>query len=82
MNFGWDVQKNVKSTRARPILNKILHHFDLKKKIPWINNKIFTKRWPQVAPILFSYEVSIVVPIDFMAILLTPASRHLFTANC
>ena len=37
-----------------------------------MNNKIFTKRGPQRAPLLFLYEVSIVVQIDFIAILLTP----------
>ena len=37
-----------------------------------MNNKNFTKRGPWGAPILFLYEVSIVVLIDFIAILLTP----------
>ena len=37
-----------------------------------INNKNFTKRGPQGAPLLFGYKVSIVVLIDFIAILLTP----------
>ena len=37
-----------------------------------MNNKKFTKREPQGAPLLFIYEVSIVDLIDFMAILLTP----------
>ena len=36
-----------------------------------MNNKNFTKR-PLWAPILFLYEVSIVVLIDFLAIILTP----------
>ena len=35
-----------------------------------MNNKIFKKRWPQGAPLLFLYEVSIVVLIDFIAIVL------------
>ena len=37
-----------------------------------MNNKNFTKRGPQGSPLLFLYEVSIVVLIDFIAILLTP----------
>ena len=37
-----------------------------------MNNKKFTKRGPRMAPLLFLYEVSIVVLIDFIAILLTP----------
>ena len=37
-----------------------------------MNNKNFTKKGPQGAPLLFLYEVSIVVLIDFIAILLTP----------
>ena len=36
-----------------------------------MNNKKFTER-PQGAPLLFLYEVSIVILIDFIAILLTP----------
>ena len=36
-----------------------------------MNNKNFTKRGHLGAPLLFLYEVSIVVPIDFIAILLT-----------
>ena len=53
-------------------LNQILHHFDLKKKIIRMNNKKITKRGPQGAQLLFLYEVSIVVIIDYIAILLTP----------
>ena len=41
-------------------------------KIPMMNNKKITKRGPQGAPLLFLYEMSIVVLIDFIAILLTP----------
>ena len=37
-----------------------------------MNNKNFTNRRPQGAPLLFLYEVSIVVLTDFIAILLTP----------
>ena len=50
-------------------LNKIL--FDV-KKTPMMNNKKITKRGSQGAQLLFLYEVSIVVLIDFIAILLTP----------
>ena len=39
---------------------------------PRMNNKNVTKKGPQRAPLLFLYEVSIVVLIDFIAILLTP----------
>ena len=52
-------------------LNQILHHFDL-NFFARMNNKNFTKRGPQGAQLLFLYEVSIVVLIDFIAILLTP----------
>ena len=37
-----------------------------------MNNKIFRKSDPQGAPLLFLYEVSMVVLIDFIALLLTP----------
>ena len=37
-----------------------------------MNNKKIPKRGPQGAPLLFLYKVSIVVLIDFIAILLTP----------
>ena len=37
-----------------------------------MNNKNVTKRGPQGAPLLFLYKVSIVVLIDFIAILITP----------
>ena len=48
--------------------NQILHHFDLTIFFPKMNNKKFTKS----GPLLFLYELSIVVLIDFIAILLTP----------
>ena len=51
-------------------LNQILHHFDLKKIYRMII-KNFRKRGPQGAPLLFLYEVSVVVLIGFIAILLT-----------
>ena len=37
-----------------------------------INNKNFMKMGPKGGPLLFLYEVTIVVLIDFIAILLTP----------
>ena len=40
-------------------------------KIPRMNNKKIRKRGPQGAQLLFLYEVSIAVLIDFIAILLT-----------
>ena len=36
-----------------------------------MNNKKIRKRGPQGAPLLFLYEVSIVILINFIAILLT-----------
>ena len=46
-----------------------------------MNNKNFTKKGPQGAPLLFLYEVSIVVLIDFIAILLTPGIFLIKIAN-
>ena len=37
-----------------------------------MNNKNFTKRGPQGAPLIFLYEVSIVVLIDLIAMVITP----------
>ena len=37
-----------------------------------MNNKNFKKRGPKGAPLPFLYEASMVVLIDFIAILLTP----------
>ena len=37
-----------------------------------MNNKKFKKRGTQGAPVLFLYDVSIVVLIDFTAMLITP----------
>ena len=49
------------------------HIISTLKKNPRMNNDTnFKKRWPQGAQLLFLYEVSIVVRIDFIAILLTP----------
>ena len=53
-------------------LNQILHHLDLNFFFPRMNNNFFRKIGPQGAPLLFLYEVSIVVLIDFIAILVTP----------
>ena len=39
---------------------------------PRMNNKNFMKRGPKGAPLPFLYEASMVVLIDFIAILLTP----------
>ena len=44
-------------------------------------NKNFRKREPQGASLLFLYEVSIVVLIDFIAILLTPGFFLIQTVN-
>ena len=40
-----------------------------------MNNKNFKKMGPQGTLVLFLYEVSIVVLIDFIAILLTPGNE-------
>ena len=71
IHFLFIIQKNRKSTKHDLYLNQILHHFDL-NFFPRMNNKKFTKMGPQGAPLLFLYEVSIVVLIHFIAILLTP----------
>ena len=52
-------------------INQILHHFDL-IFFSRMSNKILWKGGPQGTLLLFLYEVSIVVLIDFIAILLTP----------
>ena len=65
------IQKNGKSTRAWPILKQILHYFDF-NFFSRMNNKNFRKRGLQGALLLFLYKVSIVVLIDFIAILITP----------
>ena len=52
-------------------LNQILHHFEL--IIVFLGSIIKNKKMrPQRVPLLFLHEVSIVVLIDFIAILLTP----------
>ena len=52
-------------------VNQILHHFNLKNNfLGLIIKKI--RNWGPGGPLLFLYEVSIVVLIDFIAILLTP----------
>ena len=51
--------------------NQILHDFDPEKN-PGMNNKKITNREPQGEPVLFLYEVGIVVLIYFIAILITP----------
>ena len=74
------VKKNLKSTRAWPILKSIIHHFDL-FFYPRMDNTNFTKRGPVGAMLLFLYEVSMVVLIDFIAILLTPGIFSIQTVN-
>ena len=65
--------KKRKSTRAWHIHKSNSTLFWFKQFFPRMNNKKIMKMWPQGATLLFLYEVSIVVLIDFMAILLTPA---------
>ena len=68
------IPKNVKSTREFDLILKSNSTFRLKKNFPRKNNKNFTKMGPQENPLLFLYEVSIVVLIDFISILLTPGN--------
>ena len=64
-------QKKYKRYQQDLYLNQILHYFDLKKFFPRMNNKNFRKKGPQGTTLLFLYKVSIVVLIDFIAILVT-----------
>ena len=66
------IHKYWKSTRAWPILKSNFTKFQCLKKFLRINNKKFRKWGPQGAPLLFLYEVSIVVLNYLTAILLTP----------
>ena len=72
VHFLFIIQKNGKRLRAWPILESNSTSFWYKKFFPRMNNKNFTRRGPKGAPLLFLYEVSILVIIDFIAILLTP----------
>ena len=72
VHFLFIIQKNGKSTRAWPILKSNSTLFSFGTNFPRMNNKNFTKRGPMGAPLPFLYEASMVVLIDFMAILLTP----------
>ena len=66
------IHKNGKSTRSWHILKSNSTSFQFLKKFPRMNNKNFRERGPKRPSLLFLYEVSIVVIIDFIAILLTP----------
>ena len=70
--FLFVIKKNIQSIRAWPIFKSNSTSFWFNKKFCRMNNKNFRKRGLQGAPLLFLYEVSIVVLIDFIAILLTP----------
>ena len=72
VHFLFIIKQNWKNTRAWPILKSSSISFWFKNLFPSMNNKNFTERWPQRAPLPFLYKVSIVVLIDFIAILLTP----------
>ena len=63
--------ENRKSTRAWPILKSNSTSLWFNFFFPRMNNKNFMKRGLG-APLLFLYKVSIIVLIDFIAILLTP----------
>ena len=72
IHFLFIIQKNGKSTRAWPILKSNSTLFSFITIFPRMNNKNFTKKGPKGAPLPFLYEASMVVLIDFIAILLTP----------
>ena len=72
VHFLFIIQKNRKGTRAWPILKSNSTLFSFRTIFPRMNNKNFTKRGPKGAPLPFHYEASMVVLIDFIAILLTP----------
>ena len=72
VHFLFIIQKNGKSTRAWHILKSNSTLFSFRTIFARMNNKNFTKRGPKGAPIPFLYEASMVVLIDFIAILLTP----------
>ena len=74
LHFLFIIHKNGKSTRAWHILKSNSTLFWFNKFFPRMNNKKITKSGcqGQWAPLLFLYEVRIVVLIYFIAILLTP----------
>ena len=73
VHFLFIIQKNGKSTREKvPILKSNSILFSFRTSFHRMNNKNFTKRRPKGAPLPFLYEASMVVLIDFIAILLTP----------
>ena len=72
IHFLFIIQKNGKSIRAWPILKSNSTLFSFRTIFPRMNNKNFTKRGPKGAPLPFLYQASMVVLIDFIAILLTP----------
>ena len=66
------LKKTKKAQKHDLYLNQILHHFYLNHFfLRWIIKKL-RNGGPQGAPLVFFDEVSIVVLIDFIAILLTP----------
>ena len=69
--FLFIIQKNRKSTRAWPILKSNSTFWFKIFFLGWII-KILWKGGALGAPLLFIYEVSIVVLIDFKAVLLSP----------
>ena len=72
VHFLFIIKKNGKSTRAWPILKSNSTLFSFRTIFPRMNNKNSTKRGPKGAPLPFLYEASMVVLIDFIAILRTP----------
>ena len=74
VHFLFIIQKKWKKykTMTYTKINSTL--FSFRTIFPRMNNKNFMKIGPKGAPLPFLYEASIVVLIDFIAILLTPAS--------
>ena len=72
LTFLFIIHKNGKVQEHDLYLIQIIHCFDFNFFLPRMNNKNITKRGPKGAPLLFLYEVSIVVLIDFISLLVTP----------
>ena len=66
VHFLFIIQKNRKSTRARPILKSNSILFPFRTIFPRMNNKKFTKRGPKGAPLPFLYEASLLTPGIFL----------------
>ena len=70
--FKFIIQKNRKSTTDFTYTKIKFYIILILKKICRMNNKKIMKRGPHWAVLLFLYEVSKAVLIDFIAMLITP----------